>query len=418
MKFTTFGDKFTAVSGILQLMDDLGRAVTGGGETIMLGGGNPSHIPAVQAHFRARMAQLLADGGAFEHLIGDYDPPQGNPAFVTAVADLLRAAYGWPITARNVALTNGSQTAFFYLFNLLAGPRADGRNPKILLPVAPEYIGYVDVGLTDDIFVTARPQIDFLDDHTFKYRVDFDALPMTDAIGAICLSRPTNPTGNVLTDGEIERLRALARIHDVPLIIDNAYGAPFPSIIYNDVTPVWDEQIVLCLSLSKLGLPGARTGIVIANERIISAIAGMNAVLSLAPGSLGAGLAHELVRSGEILRVSRELIRPYYQQRAAQAQAWIRAEFADLDYYLHKPEGAFFFWLWFKELPISAAELYARLKARGVIVVPGHYFFPGLSEPWRHKQECIRVNYTPDAAKVRAGLQIIAEEARRAYAAG
>ena len=61
--------------------------------------------------------------------------------------------------------------------------------------------------------------------------MDFDALeslPELKAgkIGAICCSRPTNPTGNVLTDGEMARLDTLAQEHGIPLIIDNAYGIP------------------------------------------------------------------------------------------------------------------------------------------------------------------------------------------------
>ena len=61
--------------------------------------------------------------------------------------------------------------------------------------------------------------------------MDFDALEnlpdlKEDKIGAICCSRPTNPTSNVLTDGEMARLDALAQEHGIPLIIDNAYGTP------------------------------------------------------------------------------------------------------------------------------------------------------------------------------------------------
>ncbi len=417
MEFTTFGNKFTAHSGILQLMEDLGNAVAGGKDVIMLGGGNPSHIPSVQRIFRQRMNDILANGNEYERLIGDYDPPGGNPGFRAAVAELLKELYGWPVTGKNIALTNGSQTAFFYLFNLLGGKTAEGEQKRILLPLAPEYIGYVDAGISDDIFVANKPQFQFLDEHTFKYRVDFDAMQIDDSINAICVSRPTNPTGNVLTDGEIEKLRALAHKHDIPLIIDNAYGAPFPGIIFEEVTPVWDEQIVLCLSLSKLGLPGIRTGIVVAREEIASAVSSMNAIVSLAPISFGAGLVQEMVTSGEIMAVSQEQIKPYYRQRAQMAEELVWEALSSTPFYLHKPEGAFFFWLWFKDLPIDCAELYERLKQRGVLIVPGHYFYPGLPEPWDHKGQCIRMNYTADEDKLREGIRIIGEEVKKAYAA-
>mgnify|MGYP001820380700 CR=1 FL=1 len=415
MKFSRFGEKFAAATGIVQLMDDLGQGVAGGSEVIMLGGGNPSHIPAVQQIFRQRMEAVMANDNEFEQLIGNYGPPQGPPAFIDAIVTLLRETYGWPITAKNVALTNGSQTAFFYLFNLLGGTYADGTQKRILLPLAPEYIGYADAGIEDDIFVTNKPQFDFLDEHTFKYRVDFESLSIDDNTSAICVSRPTNPTGNVLTNSEIDKLRQLARQYEIPLIIDNAYGAPFPNIIFNEVTPVWDENIVLCLSLSKLGLPGVRTGIIIAHEAIAGAINNMNAVVSLAPTSIGAGMALDVVRSGEIIEMSRDLIQPYYMNRAEEAVDWVWEALAGTPFYIHKPEGAFFFWLWFKDIPITSAELYERLKRRGVLIVPGHYFYPGMEEGWRHQTECIRMNYTQEESKVREGIRIIGEEVKRAY---
>lgn len=417
MQLSAFGKKFTRDVGIIQLMKDLGEALADAEGVFMLGGGNPAHIPEVQARFREAMRGILDRPGDFAHLIGDYSSPQGERAFVEALADLLRREYGWEIGPEHIALTNGSQTAFFFLFNLLAGPTEEGRHRRILLPVAPEYIGYADVGLSEDFFVASRPDIEFLGDHLFKYRVNFDALTVTDDIGAICVSRPTNPTGNVLTEEELRKLGDLARAHDIPLIVDNAYGLPFPNIIYTESRPIWDEHIVLCMSLSKLGLPGVRTGIVVGRPELIDAITSLNAIVSLAPNSFGALLTLELVRSGELVTLCRELIRPYYWQKAQQALAWIEEFMGDLDYYVHKPEGAFFCWLWFKDLPITSHELYERLKARQTLVVPGEYFFPGLGDTsWRHRYECIRVNYAGDAATVREGLRIIAEEARRAYA--
>jgi valine--pyruvate aminotransferase len=414
MRISTFSEKFLGDCGILQLMDDLGQAAAQPG-VIMLGGGNPAHIPEVQALFRQRMERMLDSERDFETLIGNYSAPAGDLQFVDALVHFFREQYGWAIGPENVALTNGSQTAFFFLFNMFGGTGRDGRKRKILLPLAPEYIGYADAGIEDDIFVAARSQIEFLDNRLFKYHVDFDALAISDDIGAICVSRPTNPTGNVLTEEEMAHLSALAKEHDIPFIVDNAYGTPFPGILYSEATPVWEPHVVMCMSLSKLGLPGARTGIVIAREEIVRAITGMNAVISLAPGSFGASLAQDLVRTGEIVRVSNEIVKPHYQRKAERTLGWLREALAGTDSYIHKPEGAFFFWLWFKDMPITSQLLYERLKARGVIIVPGHYFFPGLAEPWQHRHECIRLSYAGHPDLVQAGVEIIADEVHRAY---
>ena len=415
MNVSKFGQKIAIQSGIGQLMDDLGAALLRQDDVLMLGGGNPAHIPEVERHFRRSMMAMLQDGDRFERAIGEYDPPEGNGEFIHAMSSLLCDQFGWNIGPGNMALTNGSQLAFFILFNLFGGPYEDGTTKRILFPLTPEYIGYSDVGLTPDLFTALRPGIEYLDERLFKYHIDFDHLNVTDDIGAICVSRPTNPSGNVLTNAELERLSDIARARSVPLIVDNAYGTPFPHIVFTEADPVWNENTIVCMSLSKLGLPGTRTGIVIAREEIVEMVARVNAVMSLAPGSLGTALATDLVRSGEIIRLSRDVIAPFYRNKAQHALELIGRYFDGIDYRVHRPEGAFFLWLWLPNLPITSQQLYERLKARNVIVVPGHYFFPGLTEPWPHTNECLRISYARDEATVAAGIEAIAAEVKRAY---
>ena len=415
VRVSKFGKKIAAVSGIGQLMDDLGNALGQSRDILMLGGGNPAHIPEVQQYFRKSMLKLLENNGEFERFIGNYDPPQGNKEFIEAFSNLLNSEFGWNIQSKNVALTNGSQLAFFILFNLFAGTFEDGATKKILFPLAPEYIGYCDVGLADDLFVANKPQIQHISDHFFKYHINFDELNITDEIGAICVSRPTNPTGNVLTDSEIKKLSDIASTNKIPLIIDNAYGTPFPNIIFTEAKPIWNENTIVCMSLSKLGLPATRTGIVIASEEIISMVSRVNANMSLAPGGIGAAIATDLICNGQVIHLSRDIIKPFYKTKADNAIELLLEQLEGIDFHIHKPEGAFFLWLWFKDIPITSVELYQRLKKRGVLVVSGHYFFPGLKEQWQHKNECIRVSYAQDKETVTKGLQIIADEVKRAY---
>ncbi|PSW11671.1 valine--pyruvate transaminase [Photobacterium sanctipauli] len=413
MEFSTFGDKFARYSGITQLMDDLNDGLRNP-DAIMLGGGNPAQIPEMVEYFN-RLTQQMAASGELTQALTNYDGPQGKNIFINALADMLKAQYGWDISAKNIALTNGSQSAFFNLFNLLAGECPGGNKKKILLPLAPEYIGYGDSGLSDDMFISYRPEISLLDNGMFKYHIDFNQLTVDDTVGAICASRPTNPTGNVLTDDEIAHLDELAREHNIPLIIDNAYGIPFPDIIFEDVTPVWNDNTILCMSLSKLGLPGARCGIVVASEEIATAVANMNGVLSLAPGSIGPALAHKMIEQHDLLRLSEDVIKPFYLRKSQHAVELLQQAITDTRFRIHKPEGAMFLWLWFKDLPISTMELYQRLKARGVLIVPGEYFFIGLQDDWQHGHECLRMNYVQDDEVMQRGIAIIAEEVAKAY---
>ena len=268
------------------------------------------------------------------------------------------------------------------------------------------------------MFRTYRPKIEHLGPHRFKYRVDFDNLTVAADVGALCVSRPTNPTGNVLTDAELEQLRQLAAEHNVPLLIDGAYGLPFPNIVFSQATPMWDDNTIVCLSLSKIGLPGVRTGIVVANTQVTQAIRGANAILNLAPSSFGPLLAQQLLNSGQLIDLAENNIQPYYRSRLEQAMHWLDIALDGTPYRIHVAEGAFFLWLWLEGLPVSSDVLYQRLKARDTLVISGSHFFPDSGASWPHRHECLRISYAQAPGQVEQGIRIIGEEVRSAYAEG
>lgn len=417
-ELSNFGRNLCEGSGIGELMDDLGEALAKGGDIKMLGGGQPAHVPEMDAMWRKRMEEIMAEPDVLEKVLGNYDAPIGNEAFRKAVAELFREEFGWDLRAQNIAITMGGQTAFFFLFNALAGKFPDGRRKKILLPLLPEYIGYANQAVGENFFEAIPARIEKLGEHRFKYRVDFDVLDPGEEIAAICVSRPTNPSGNVLTDDEIKKLRAVCKEKGIPFIIDNAYGAPFPNVIFSEVNPVWDEEMILTLSLSKIGLPGTRTGMVVAREEVCRAVSSMTSIVGLANANIGQEIMRPLIESGEVLRLSKEVVKPFYEKKSQQAQDWIAKYFRDdLPYRVHRSEGALFLWLWFEGLPIPTKELYQRLKKRNVLVVPGEYFFFGLPEnhDWPHARECVRMTYTMPAEDVEAAIKVIGEEVAKAY---
>ena len=298
---------------------------------------------------------------------------------------------------------------------MFAGEMPDGSHKKILFPLAPEYVGYADQGLSDDMFVAIKPDIEILNTGStskqFKYVINFKAvekiLANDSSISALCVSRPTNPTGNVITDEEVKHLHLLAKQYNIPLIIDNAYGDPFPGCIYTDANLTWNSNIILCMSLSKLGLPGLRSGIVVANNEIIKAIGRVNGSMVLSPNSIGPSLVTRLINDDELLPLCRNVVLPFYRNKAQIAIELFDEIFADMSVYLHKVEGAFFMWLWFKDAKITSETLYQKLKEQDVYVIPGHNFFIGIDDSWAHKHECIRINYATDEATLRKGLQTI-----------
>ena len=396
-------------------MEDLGSALRDNPRMIMMGGGTPARIAEVEKVFREHLRAIAADPERAFALLGRYQEPQGDLEVRDGVAALLRAEYGWQVTAANVAVTNGGQSAFSILANMLAGAH-DGEAERVIrFPLVPEYLGYTDVGLTEKFFRASRPLVDMLPDALFKYRVDFAQFEVEEDVGALCVSRPTNPSGNVLAAEELRRLDALAAARGVPLIIDAAYGAPFPDIEFGAPDAYWSENVVLMLSVSKLGMPGLRGGLLVAREELVQAFASANTILNLASGNAGPALLASLLHSKELLPLCRDTIQPWYRARRDFALDCLRKELGGIPCAIHQPEGAFFLWLWFRDLPGGSLKLYQSLKEAGVLVIPGDTCFPGLSETWDHAQQCVRMSYAVDAERLRAAAKIIGAVARASY---
>ncbi|WP_438895210.1 hypothetical protein, partial [Bacillus cereus group sp. BC312] len=83
-----------------------------------------------------------------------------------------------------------------------------------------------------------------------------------------------------------------------------------------------------------------RCGIVIANETVTQALTNMNGIISLAPGSVGPAIAQHMIERGDLLRLSDEVIRPFYQQKSQTAVKLLQQAIPDPRFRIHKPEGA------------------------------------------------------------------------------
>ena len=154
-------------------MKDLGNALNENPEMIFMGGGNPARIPQMEALFKQQLQSIADNSQLLSSMTGVYQSPQGELTFRCQVSELLNSQFGWSVSERNIAVSNGSQSAFFILYNLLAGEMSDGTSSCIHLPLTPEYIGYSDIGISDGFFTATKPEIDLIEDNLFKYHVDF-----------------------------------------------------------------------------------------------------------------------------------------------------------------------------------------------------------------------------------------------------
>ena len=408
---TQFGNQMSNLTGVRAIMKDIIETLRAGhGKTfINLSAGNPVILPEVEQLWRDCTADLLA-GPDYGEVVCRYGSSQGYEPFIQAVLDDFNQRYGLSLTERNILVTPGSQALYFYAANAFGGYTADGGLKEIVLPLSPDYTGYGGVSLFPEALRAYRPTLDLGDrPHSFKYRPDFSQLEINDQTGFVLFSRPCNPAGNVLTDDEVHRIADLAVPYGVPVFVDSAYAPPYPALNFTDMTPVFRDNMVHCLSLSKAGLPGERIGVVLGDATIIQVLQAFQTNLCIHSSRYGQAIAAQAIASGALGHIAETVIRPHYAHKfGVLEQSLDQFMPKDVPWYLHRGEGAIFAWLWFDELPVSDWELYQQLKQHGVIVVPGEPFFPGLKEDWPHKQQCIRISLTATDEEVATGVQHLA----------
>ncbi|BAY46085.1 aminotransferase class I and II [Scytonema sp. HK-05] len=415
---TQFGAHMSNLTGVRAIMKDIIETLqaSAGQQLINLSAGNPVILPEVEQLWRDCTAQLL-NNPEYGEVVCRYGSSQGYAPLIEAIVKDFNQRYGLNLSDRNILITPGSQSLYFYAANAFGGYTTTGQLKKIVLPLSPDYTGYGGVTLVPEALIAYKPALDIdAAAHKFKYRPDFSKLSITENTGCVIFSRPCNPTGNVLTDDEVKKIAALAAPYNVPVFIDSAYAPPFPALNFTQMTPIFGENIIHCMSLSKAGLPGERIGIAIGDEQVIQVLESFQTNACLHASRYGQAIAARAIESGALVEIAETVIRPFYQSKFTVLESTLdEAMPKDLPWFLHRGEGAIFAWLWLPDLPITDWEFYQELKRVGVIVVPGSTFFPGLHEEWKHKQQCVRISLTGTDEEIATGMQRLAKVVQQLY---
>ncbi|EGJ29686.1 MULTISPECIES: valine--pyruvate transaminase [Moorena] len=418
---TQIGTQMSKLTGVRAIMKDIIETLRAGQgqDWINLSAGNPVILPEVEQLWRDCTAQLLASSD-YGEVICRYGSSQGYQPLIDAIAKDFNQRYGLSLSDRHILITPGSQSIYFYAANVFGGYTSSGQLKQVVLPLSPEYTGYGGVSLTPEAVYAYKPTLEINhEQHRFKYRPDFSQLKISQETGCVIVSRPCNPTGNVITDEEVIKIAEIATPFNVPVLIDAAYAPPFPALNFTEMTPVFRDNIIHCLSLSKAGLPGERVGVAIGNPKLISILESFQTNLCIHSSRYGQAIAAKAIASGALPEIATNVIRPHYQKKFVTLELTLDKSMPkDLPWFLHRGEGAIFAWLWLQDLPITDWELYQKLKQVGVIVVPGSTFFPGLREDWSHQQQCIRISLTATEEEIEIAMQRLATLVEEVYRIG
>lgn len=400
------GQQMAGPSGLRTIMDDVATTIAAddSGTWLNLSIGNPSPLPQVTAMWRGALEAALAQD--FDRDVGSYGRSRGSESFVDAVVDYFAATLGWELTSNHVVVGPGSQMICFAAAALFCGPGTPAR--RVVLPFQPEYTGYQGLCQHAGGIVGVKPTMRLRGTHGFAYEVDLDAVDAIEDIGMLLVSSPGNPTGHTLSDADVDGLLRIAEDRDVPLIIDHAYGSPFPRIGDLRSRPRTHRRIINCFSASKAGLPGERIGFAIGHPDYTTPIASFFANSLLHAPQLGQAAMANVLRTGDLDRVATEVIAPHYRSRRDLVDACLTEVLPEgMSWRRHLGAGMFS-WLWFDEPWFDDLDLYVRMKRKHVFVVPGRHFFTDTSIDL-HTRRCVRLSLSPDESVLRAAIALLAD---------
>ncbi|WP_333714532.1 aminotransferase [Yoonia sp.] len=309
---------------------------------------------------RAAMAEIVMQDPE-AHL---YGPVLGLPALRAEVAKRWTASYGGAVAAEQVAITSGCNQAFAAAIAALCT-----EGDEVILPV-PYYFNH-------------RMWLDMSGVKAVPLTVGDGMIPdagqaaalITDRTRAIALVSPNNPCGVEYPAATLRAFMALARAHDLALIVDETYrdfdsrtGAPHD--LFTD--PDWDATLIQLYSFSKAyRLTGHRVGAVVASQGRLAEIEKFLDTVTICPNQLGQRAALWGMQNldqwlaGERAEIldRRAAIADHFPKLAA--KGWQLLGCGAYFAYVRHPYA------------MSSADLAPRLvKEAGVLLLPGTMFMP------------------------------------------
>jgi arginine:pyruvate transaminase len=253
MKYSSLVERISGAGSDAWNIHSRARAARELGEdVILLSVGDPDlDTPAVVV---GRAVDCLRAGDTH------YTPATGRGPLRDAIAAQHRRRCGQDVDAGNVIFLAGAQNALFAASLCLAGP---GDEIIAFEPLYPTYPATLEVSGARLIRAPAAA----------GFRVDLAALEalVTPRTRAIFFATPNNPSGVVITEGDLAAIGELARRHALWIVADEVYAGLAPGGHVPSLAASLPEQVVTISSLSKShAMPGWRAGWMVAPKALIT----------------------------------------------------------------------------------------------------------------------------------------------------
>ncbi|MCG8608264.1 aminotransferase class I/II-fold pyridoxal phosphate-dependent enzyme [bacterium] len=196
---------------------------------------------------------------------------------------------------------------------------------------------------------------------------------VTDQTKLIAVCNPNNPTGYILSECEMDGIVASAEHVGAWILADEVYGGA--ERLTDDISPSFYgryDKVLAVGSLSKAyGLPGLRTGWVVAPTDVVDEIWARHEYVTITTTMLSNKLA-TLALSSEVRPRILQRTRDYIRKGYPVLQEWMQSH--DGAFSVVPPQAAAIAFVRYG-LDINSTELVERLrKEKSVLIVPGDHF--------------------------------------------
>ncbi len=322
--------------------------------------------------------------------ITHYTPTLGLPALREAIANFYQKAYRVTVDSEQIVITPGSATALQLVLNLMV---SDGDAVVIPDPAYPSTHNLVRL-LGGTVL-----QVAVNEDSSWQLTVELLEEHWNDAINAVLLASPSNPTGTILEDAQLQKIADFCETKGVFLLVDEIYHglvygqAPKTAVSLNDNTFVIN-------SFSKFyGMTGWRVGWIVSPKAYLedlSKLAQHTFLAAPTPGQYGALAAFD--SDTQKILIAR---RDEFKAR----RDYLYGALADLGFKMRvKPQGAFYIYADCSEFCEDSYKFACNiLRDKHVAFTPGVDF--GVAGAKQH----VRFAYTTNLENLKIGVQRLAE---------
>ncbi len=359
------------------------------GDMIPLAIGNPALEALPWEALQQAAEKALTFPRAYQAL--QYGAEQGVPELIAYLTNRVSQVEAINVRPQNLMLTTGATGAVEMIARLFA------HRTGVVLVEAPTYRDVLQV---------------FRDQHLRLISIGMDENgPLIEPLRALLEARRNagtlpsifytipnfqNPTGVTASLERRQAIIQLCQAFGVLILEDDVYH----DLIFDGQTPpsyyalAGGKAVVRVSSFSKTLAPGLRLGWIIAPEAVIEACLNSgNLLMGGGANPLIAALVADYCQEGLWEPHIEHLCDLYRRRRDIMLAALATHMPPTVSWTL--PGGGFFIWLTLPE-PVNGQVLDTRAKAAGVLIAPGHTFFPEADPQTRH----IRLSFSyasPDA---------------------